>query len=146
MRGRPIRAQSRTNWQAGRRGRNGIWYTYFALAPLTAACQVAANARGVDLFHYKGADGAGIEEALDYLLRYSREPGEWPHCKGEDLALPGKRQWPGNLYEAMSGVYGKREYEAWIANARPIMVRGHHYAWAVPSLLRTAPIRTKTDN
>lgn len=122
-----------------RRGKNGIWYTYFALAPLTAACQIAANARGVDLFQYKGKDGAGIEEALDYLLQYSREPGKWPHYRKKDLNLPRAKGWPGNLYEAMSGIYDKKEYETWIKDARPIMVHGHHYAWSLPTLLRTQP-------
>jgi len=122
-----------------RRDKNGIWYTYFAIAPLTAACQIAYNARAVDLFHYKGKEGAGIEQALDYLLQYSREPQKWPHYRGEDLYLPKPGRWPGNLFEAMSGIYGKLEYEAWVEDARPIMVHGHHYAWAIPTLLRTVP-------
>lgn len=120
-----------------KREKRGLWYTYFALAPLTSACQIVLNARGADLFHYKGKDGAGIEEALDYLLHYTREPEKWPHHKEADL-LPGTpAKHPGNLYEAMFGIYGKKEYEAWIKDARPIMVYGHHYAWAVPTLLRT---------
>ena len=121
------------------RGNNGMWYTYFALAPLTAACQIALNARDVDLFHYKGKDGAGIEQALDYLLRYCHEPEKWPHYRAKDLSLPKPGNWPGNLYEAMYGIYGKKEYEAWINDARPILVYGHHYAWAVPTLMRTQP-------
>jgi hypothetical protein len=122
-----------------RRDKNGIWYTYFAIAPLTAACQIAYNARAVDLFHYKGKEGAGIEQALDYLLQYSREPEKWPHYRGEGINLPQPGRWPGNLFEAMSGIYGKEEYEAWVEDARPIMVHGHHYAWAIPTLLRTVP-------
>ncbi len=122
-----------------RRGKRGIWYTYFALAPLTAACQVAANARGVDLFRYKGANGAGVEEALDYLFYYCENPEEWPHHTEDDLAHPKPNQWPGNLFEAMTGIYPDKNYEAWVADARPIMVFGHHYAWAVPTVLRTLP-------
>jgi hypothetical protein len=121
------------------RGNNGIWYTYFALAPLTAACRVAQNARGVDLFHFKGKDGAGIEKALDYLLKYCHAPRKWPHYKRKDLNLPRAKSWPGNLFEAMYGVYGKKEYEAWIKDARPIMVFSHHHAWSVPTLLRLKP-------
>jgi len=129
------------------RGKRGIWYTYFALAPLTAACQIAANARGADLFHYKGEDGAGIEKALDYLLQYCHEPEKWPHYKKKkkDMILPRQKTWPGNLYEAMSGIYGKKEYEAWIKDARPIMVHGHHYAWSVPTLLKTVPPKEKSQ-
>jgi len=32
------------------RGNNGIWYTYFSLAPITAACWVAYNATGENVF------------------------------------------------------------------------------------------------
>ena len=116
------------------RGNNGIWYTYFALAPLTAACQIAFNAVGSDIFSFKGQDSAGIEQALDYLLRYCREPETWPHYTDHDLALPKPNSWPGNLFEAMYGVYGKEEYTDWIAEARPLMSFGHHYAWVFPTL------------
>ncbi len=120
-----------------KRGKRGLWYTYFALAPLTSACQIAQNAQGVDLFNYKGDDGAGIEEALDYLLRYCREPNKWPHYSGNDINPPKPEQYPGNLFEAMSGIYEKKEYEAWVDDARPIMVYGHHYAWSFPTLMHT---------
>lgn len=126
------------------RGKNGIWYTYFALAPLTAACQISENARSVDLFHYKGRDGAGIEQALDYLFRYCQEPRKWPHYTEKDLSLPKPGQWPGNLYEVMSGIYGNTKYESWVKEARPIMVYGHHFAWTVPTLLSTAPSQKET--
>jgi len=119
------------------RGNNGIWYTYFALAPLTSASQIALNSRGVDLFHYKCEAGYGIEHALDYLLKYSREPGTWPHYIGKDLNIPRPGKWPGNLFEAMSGIYGRKDYEDWIIEARPIMYFGHHYTWSTPTLLRT---------
>jgi hypothetical protein len=123
-----------------KRGYNGIWYTYFALAPLTASCRIAANAEGVDLFHFKGKDGAGIEDALEYLYRYSLHPKEWPHYQKDDLTLPDPKYWPGNLFEAMAGIYGNKDYEKWIEKSRPIMMYGHHYAWPVPTLLRTEPI------
>lgn len=122
-----------------KRGKNGIWYTYFALAPLTSACQIALNARQIDLFHTKGSDGAGIEEALDYMLTYCHNPRSWPHYKKENLSLPTQGNWPGNLYEAMSGIYARKDYKEWIKKARPIMVYGHHYAWTVPTLLQTIP-------
>lgn len=129
-----------------KRGKRGLWYTYFALAPMTSACQIAANARGVDLFHYRGEDGAGIERALDYLLRYCREPESWPHYREKDLNRPKPDGYPGNLFEAMYGIYGKKDYEGWIAGARPIMVYGHHYAWAVPTLLRPGLVQHTSLN
>ncbi len=129
-----------------KREKNGMWYTYFALAPLTAACQIAWNARKVDLFHYKTKDGTGIERALDYLLKYCYEPETWPYYKGTDLNLPKTKTWPGNLFEAMAGIYEKKEYESWIKKSRPIMYHGHHYAWAIPTLLQTLPVKEKMKN
>lgn len=124
--------------QETRREKRGIWYSYFALAPLTAACQVAANARGVDLFRYQAADGASIEKALDYLFHYCKHPEDWPHYTEADLAHPMPTRWPGNLFEAMSGIFDEKGYDAWVEEARPIMLYGHHYAWAMPTLLRPA--------
>lgn len=119
-----------------KRGKRGIWYSYFALAPMTAACQIALNARGTDLFQFKGEDGAGIEQALDYLVQYCVKPEKWPHYKEKDLNMPQPHGYPGNLFEAMHGIYGKKKYGSWIKHARPIMVHGHHYAWNIPTLLQ----------
>jgi hypothetical protein len=118
----------------------GIWYTYFALAPLTAACQIVGNARSVDLFNYVGPEGGGIERALDYLLRYCRQPDRWPHFQGENLVNPPSPEtWYGTLFEAMHGIYGKPDYGQWVEKARPVMTHGHHYAWAIPTLLKPQP-------
>jgi lysophospholipase L1-like esterase len=123
-----------------KRGKNGLWYTYFSLSPLTTACEIARNASGVDLFQYKGADGAGIEDALDYLMRFCREPDQWPHYREDDLRLADPHGYPGNLFEAMSAIYGKEAYGAWVEDYRPIMVSGHHCAWSVPTLLSPMPL------
>jgi len=42
--------------------------------------------------------------------------------------------------EAMAGIYKNKDYEEWMKNSRPVMLYGHHYAWPVPTLLRTEPI------
>jgi len=42
-----------------------MWYTYFALAPMTVAAMVARNASGVDLFSYVSPRGSSIRLALD---------------------------------------------------------------------------------
>ncbi len=117
------------------RGDHGIWYTYFALAPLTAGCQIAGNARGVDLFNY-----GRLRLALDYLFYYSLYPEQWPHYAGQQTSLPSPSDWPGNLFEALTRVYGSADYDAWVADTRPHVVKGHHYAWTVPTLMRPNPV------
>jgi rhamnogalacturonyl hydrolase YesR len=119
------------------RGDRGIWYTYFALAPLTAGCQIAWNARGVDLFHY-----GRLHLAVDYLFYYSLHPDQWPHYGGQQVLLPTPDNWPGNLFEAMVRIYNAPDYENWIAATRPHVLKGHHYAWTVPTLMRPLALPT----
>ena len=49
------------------RGANGIWYTYFSLAPMTAACWVAYQAIGENLLTNYSKGNASIKHALEYL-------------------------------------------------------------------------------
>ena len=122
-----------------KRGKNSLWYTYFALSPLTTACEIARNVSGIDLFVYKGKDGAGIEDALDYFILYCREPKAWPHYREADLRIPSPQGYPGNLFDAMSAIYGKEVYGEWVEASRPIMMYDHHYTWSLPSLLPPMP-------
>jgi hypothetical protein len=55
---------------------NGIWYTYFSLAPITAACWVALQAEGTNLFTYQ-EEGRSIKSALDYLYHHNQHPEQW---------------------------------------------------------------------
>jgi hypothetical protein len=120
------------------RGRGGIWYTYFSLAPLTAAARILHNAQLADFFSYVPQGGGGIRPALDYLFSYCLEPGAWPHYEGDDLINPPAPDSPfyGSLFEAMAGVYDDADYAEWVIGARPVMNYSHHFAWAVPSLMR----------
>ena len=47
---------------------SAIWYTYYALDPLTAAAAVIHNAGGPDLFTWTSPQGRTIKSALDRLL------------------------------------------------------------------------------
>jgi hypothetical protein len=84
-----------------------MWYTYFALAPLTGAAAIALDATGQDL----------------YNRLYPSE---------NELVLPTPTGWPGNLYEAMLPIYREPAWDAWLAPHRPI--RGGR-AWIYPTLL-----------
>ncbi len=113
------------------RGKNGMWYTYFALAPMTAAATLARNAEGEDLFAYVSPSGRSLELALRFFFPYCQNPSAWPWGAQDDL--PSASDWPGNLFEAMSAVYARPEWESWLAPARPI--RGSR-GWIFASLLR----------
>ncbi|MEI6947110.1 alginate lyase family protein [Paraflavisolibacter sp. H34] len=115
---------------------NGIWYTYFSLAPLTASCWVIYNFTGENLF-FQEKNGASIKKALDYLLHHNQHPGEWSFFKnpvtGDEHTATGF--WPANLLEAMGPVYGSDAYRSFVAPYRPIMYPRHDYAWTFPTLM-----------
>lgn len=115
-----------------RRGANGIWYTYFSLAPITAACNVIRNATGENLFVLE-EQGRSIRKALDYLYHYNQHPEEWSWFKNP---RPGSPQgWPGNLFEAMGPVYGEPKYSTYAEGVRPLIYDRHHFAWSFPTLM-----------
>jgi hypothetical protein len=119
-----------------RREKNGIWYTYFSLAPITAACWVGYNATGENLFVLTEGDRS-IRKALDYLLYYQQHPAEWKWFKDPNTgsAAAATGFWPSNLFEAMYGVYKDESYRSFTEAYRPIFYEKHHFAWTFPSLM-----------
>ncbi len=126
------------------RGANGIWYTYFSLAPMTATAWVASNATGENLFALK-KDGRSVKNAIDYLLYYNQHPNEWkwfenpvhgsPDSKFSDLDLKTDYSfWPANLIEAMNGIFQDKMYDSYVAPSRPLCYEDHHFAWVFPTL------------
>ena len=115
-----------------KRGKNGIWYSYFSLTPITASCWIIYNSTGENLF-ISLKEGARIKSALDYLLYYSKHPSEW---KWFSNPRSGENEpWPENLFEAMSGIYKEKDYIDFVKDERPIVYSFHHYAWTFPSLM-----------
>ena len=123
-----------------RYGAKGLWYTYYALAPLTAACQVALNASGVDLFHYTSPNGRNIKMALDCLFYYSEHPDEWPYYDGELSSIPNPHSWPGNLFMAMAAIYDGDNYKDWVTSLGPVYDSTWwdvlHITWYFPVLMQ----------
>ena len=46
---------------------------------------------------------------------------------------------PGNLLEAMHGIYGDEKYSDYVAGARPLIYPAHHFAWTFPTLMKPLP-------
>lgn len=117
-----------------RRGNNGIWYTYFSLAPMTSACWLVYNLTGENLFTWEEND-TSMKKALDYLLYYEQHPDEWTFHQHPNT---GKNDvWPENLFEAMYGIYRDEKYLNFVRPARPIIYPKHHFAWVFPTLMPT---------
>lgn len=121
-----------------KREKNGLWYTYFSLAPITASCWIIYNRTGENLFLTE-KEGTLIKSALEYLFYYSRYPGEWkwfPNPRSGE-----KEPWPENLLEAMSGIYKGQNYGEFTRPQRPIIYPFHSYAWTFPTLM---PLQTES--
>lgn len=115
-----------------RRGKNGLWYTYFSLAPMTASFWVTYNLTGENLFLWE-QEGKSVKKALDYLLRYQKSPSEWKWYEGPNVGT--HATWPDNLLEAMAGIYGESAYGEYVENSRPHIYPVHHFAWVFPTLM-----------
>ena len=115
-------------------GRNadGMWYTYFSLSPLTAASWIAYNITGENIFELESSEGASIKKAVDFLLYYVQRPSEWPWHENPTKGNPSK--WPGNLVEALNGIYNNQAYSNYVAGSRPIIYKDH-FTWTFPTLM-----------
>ena len=126
------------------RRNNGIWYTYFSLAPMTAACWLVYNLTGENLFVWEH-NGASLKKALDYMLYFHQHPSEWKWDTQPNLGT--HETWPDNLLEAMAGIYNDASYLQYVESSRPHIYSLHHFAWSFPTLM---PVSLKgydlTDN
>lgn len=71
-----------------RRGDNGIMYTQEALV-YKVAIPAIVERRGIDLWDEVNAQGVGLRDALDYLVRYWNEPQDWPWDDRANVPSPG---------------------------------------------------------
>lgn len=117
-----------------RREANGIWYTYFSLAPITAACWVVLQEEGTDFFDIDTPEGKSLKAALDYLLYYSKNPKDWKWFENPNPPRAGR--WPYNLFEAMHGLLDEPEYGDYVEDGRPWIYPEHHFAWTFPTLMK----------
>lgn len=109
----------------------GLWYSYFTLAPLTAAMKVLRDsALGADLF----APAGKVERALDRLFFWCANPAEYPYWGLNDtppIDYGNGKRWPQNLIAAARIFYPSRN---WPAQSDAFYV-DHHYAWAAPLIV-----------
>lgn len=118
-------------------GINGLWYSYFSLAPITASAWIIYNQTGENLFEWEGKNGASIKKAIDFLYYYYINYEDWIHPKpSRGFSEEGVNyMWPENLFEAMTGIYKEIDYYNYLEKWRPIMYCSHNFAWTFPSLM-----------
>lgn len=109
-----------------------LWYSYFALVPLTMACRLVRNAGGVDLF--RGPSQASIVAAIDNLLEMAAKPTE---ATGKPTGQPAT-PWPYDLVAAMAEEYNDAEWRAAAAPYAPVNYWSHHTGYNCPTLTALA--------
>ena len=122
------------------RGSNSMWYTYFALAPLTACIEIARNSGGPDLFDHNPPSGGTVKDALDFLFQHGiKEPDSWPVTGARNILKPDACG--GNLFYVTGLIYNDARYLKWAKH--PIWRDSTGLAWICPSLM--APLERKLN-
>lgn len=101
-----------------RRGTAGMSYTQEALQYRVGAA-VIAERRGVDLWSYRGAGGATLRDAIDYLAGYWSHPADWPWDGGAE------RPSTGPFWEIAYQRFEDPRYVPIILERRPYGGQGH---------------------
>ncbi len=77
------------NWHGGpNRGKNGLWYSNYALTAMTMSAEVL-RLNGRDLFEYKTASGKSMRLAFEKTARWDRYPEEFPFYQSNHGDLMG---------------------------------------------------------
>ena len=68
-----------------KRTNSGMWYTYFALCPLTCSAHIATNVTEKNYFNSSTPNGRSLKLALDSLFNYCKNPDSWSYEKPAGL-------------------------------------------------------------
>lgn len=101
-----------------RRGSAGMSYTQEALQYRVAVAAIAER-YGLDLWRMRGAAGATLVDAIDYLASYWFRPRDWPW--DPDVSTPST----GPFWEIAYARLGDPAFEPIIADRRPFSDQGH---------------------
>lgn len=118
-----------------KRGKRSLWYTYFALAPLTVAVDLARKNGHDDLFQYDPPSGGTIQQAISFFYeRGIKDPKRWPVKINETIDRSGKYA---TLLLTMGRVYQNETWQQFAIH--PAWRDKGGLAWICPSLLHAAP-------
>ena len=99
------------------RGQSGIWYTFFSLAPMTAAARVVENSGGPNLFTWASPSGKRMDAAIGYLFNALQQPSNWSFAQNAAVPNGPRDDWAYDMFEAMADQFNNPQYRA--AYCRP---------------------------
>ena len=111
-----------------------LWYTYFALVPITGSLWIIYNLTGENLFTWL-EDGKSVKKALDTYLYYFIHPQEWKWSTNKNFYNQSIQDRPNNLIEAMFGIYNEPAYLDFIKSRRPVIYPHRQFVWTFPTLM-----------
>ena len=122
-----------------KRGERSFWYTYFALAPLTAAMNYARKNGAEDLFQYQPPSGGTVKEAIEFFYeRGMKDQEKWPVKIDEEITPDGKYAL---LLFVAGSIYEDKEWTEFAKH--PLWRLAGGLAWTCPTLIRPEPVQTK---
>ncbi len=124
-----------------KRGTRSLWYTYFALAPLTVAIDMTRDNGHEDLFDYSPPSEGTVEQAVTFFFECGIEDqSRWPVDIDEAVDRKGKYA---TLMFAMGNVYDNDEWKSFAIH--PLWRDRGGLAWICPSLLRLNSRRQRSE-
>ncbi len=114
-----------------KRGKRSLWYTYFALAPMTVAVELVRDNGRADLFGYDPPSGGTIAQAIAFFYECGiANQRRWPVPIDEEVARAGKYA---TLLFSMGTVYNNDVWKDFAVH--PLWRDRGGLAWICPSLL-----------
>ena len=119
------------------RGATGMWYTYYSIAPLSAAISILDNHINVNLLYWENTHGSTMKDAVDKFFYYTQNTSKWTTDTGYSLGgnVPKTSNWGGPFFEAMGYLFNKPSFNSW-ANAGKPYLYTLVAAWHVPTLFQ----------
>jgi hypothetical protein len=99
------------------RGKRGLWYSHFTLAPQTLAAEIF-RINGLDLFRLRSEKGKSLELAYKNVVEWTLNPRHFPYWRGDVSKLSGL-DFTG-YWEILQQVYPRSEVALYLSKNRPM--------------------------
>ena len=110
-----------------------LWYSYYAMVPLTCACREVYWQTGTNFFT-DPTTGPRVQAAIQNIIGMAANPTAATGKPAGTASQP----WPYDLVDAMAEQYNSDAWRAVSAPMSPISYWSHHTGWNIPTLTAEA--------